>query len=156
MSTVFADEWQGDIRVVVASNGESEYVLWQFDLKDPGHVYFEFDDQLNGGYNIVDECHVDECGCHIALQSDILVDIYWNPPRHSQLKAFVDALGEIYPASAGVLEVRIGRKSGSLPIWLKRASLLIDFGTAPKSATPLLPPAQKLSRPRWRRVDNAT
>jgi hypothetical protein len=105
MPTVFSDRCTGNTRIIGAANSESEYVLWQYDLIEPDEIYFEFDDQSNGGYNIVRECHVGRDGCHIVLREGKLVHIYWNPPGHPDLKRFVSALRELYPSPAGILEV---------------------------------------------------
>jgi hypothetical protein len=107
MPTAFSDQRDSNTRTIGAANGDSDYVLWQYDLSHPAEVYFEYDDQANGGYDIVRECHASRDGCHIVLRTGELVHIYWSPPGHPELKQFVSALRQLYRGTAGILDVCI-------------------------------------------------
>lgn len=105
METVFAFPSSEDVQLLGASNGDAEYILWQYTDERNEPVYFEWDDQANGGYDNVLECTVDMDGCHIAIRAGHIVHFYWNPPRHRDLKRFVDGLRAIYGKTTNTLEV---------------------------------------------------
>ena len=99
MNTEFTNELNDGIYVVGASNGEEDYILWQQSENEPDQIHFEFNSQINSGYNILRECLIDNDGCHIVLNDGQLVHFYWHPPRHPKLEKFVEGLKKIYAGS---------------------------------------------------------
>ena len=91
------------VTIIGASNGDSDYCLWQVSNDDKNSIYFEHEDQINGGYNIIVECSVMADGIHIVLANSQLYHFYFNDVSSEQYNSFVDALKVIYPDS--ILEV---------------------------------------------------
>ncbi|MBA4017998.1 MAG: hypothetical protein C0483_12560 [Pirellula sp.] len=104
MQTQFSVSHEHGVRLVGASNGDDEYLLWQQDDSDPKTVHFEFDDQVNSGHNNVKGCTVDSDGCHIVLIDGKMLHFNWHPPRHRDLDLFVRGLVSIYGPDRAVLE----------------------------------------------------
>ena len=103
MNTEIITGIQDGILLASASNGSDDYIIWQRPENELGEVHFEWDDQLNSGYNIVSECTIDEDGCHLALNTGVLVHFYWNPPRHKKLEEFISKLMKIYFKNESVI-----------------------------------------------------
>jgi hypothetical protein len=104
MQTQFSVSYEDGVRLVGASNGDGEYLLWQQDDTDPKKVHFEYNDQVNSGYNAIKECAVDSDGCHIVLIDGKMLHFYWHPPRHRDLDLFVRGLVSIYGPDGAVLQ----------------------------------------------------
>jgi hypothetical protein len=96
MNTEFANVLDGAVQILGASNGEDDYILWQKSEDEPNQIHFEFDSQINSGYNNIEECLIDNDGCHILLSNSQLVHFYWQPPRHKELELFITDLKELY------------------------------------------------------------
>lgn len=101
---------EDDVLTVAVQGWDDGYVLWQRGLtKDVGSedgVYFEYDDQINGGYNNVKECTVTSDGIHIVLVNDELAHFYFNKgfDKFAELKA---GLEKVYQGNEHVLEFSI-------------------------------------------------
>ena len=99
-----------DVLTVAVQGWDEGYVLWQRALtKEVGSengIYFECDDQLNGGYNTVKECTVTSDGIHIVLTNDELVHFYFTNgfDKFAELKS---GLEKIYQGQDHVLEFNI-------------------------------------------------
>lgn len=104
MQTLFTASHEDGIRLVGASNGDDGYLLWQQRDMDPKSVHFEYDNQVNSGYDTVKECTVDSDGCHIVLKDGKMLHFYWHPPRHQDLDLFVRGLVSIYGDDGAVFE----------------------------------------------------
>jgi hypothetical protein len=104
MQTQFAFSHEEGVRLVGASNGDDDYLLWQQSDTDSDAVHFEYNDQTNSGYGIVRECSVDSDGCHIVLNDGKLLHFYWSPPWHKNLDRFVRELRLIYGLNGDFLE----------------------------------------------------
>ncbi len=85
-------------------NDETDYMLWQYSMDEPDQIYFEYYDQINSGYNTIQECCIDNDGCHIVLNNKSMVHFYWNPPRHKDLEQFVVALYSIYQDHKDIID----------------------------------------------------
>ncbi len=96
MATEIVTSKEGGGLMAAASNGEDDYLLWQRSDSKPGEIYFEYNDQINSGYGIVEECTLDNDGCHIGLNNGNLVHFYWRPPNHESLNDLIFRLKEIY------------------------------------------------------------
>jgi hypothetical protein len=103
MKTQFTISDDAGIITVGAANGDDEYILWQKGLGELEEIHFEYDDQINSGYSIVNECSIDNDGCHIVLKSGKLVHFYWSPPRHEDLNQFIEYLLDIYKKNEGII-----------------------------------------------------
>ncbi|MBN2295375.1 MAG: hypothetical protein JXM70_23290 [Pirellulales bacterium] len=104
MRTEFVTSRQDGTLIVGASNGKDDYILWQRSEHERDHIYFEFRDQFNSGYNIVEECTIDNDGCHIVLNNGDMVHFYWQPPRHTNLEDFVSELTSLYGENASMID----------------------------------------------------
>lgn len=104
MQTLFSVRHDDGVRLVGASNGDDEYLLWQQDDTEPQTVHFEYNDQVNSGYNAIKECAVDMDGCHIVLNDGTMLHFYWQPARHRDLDLFVRGLVSIYGPDGTVLQ----------------------------------------------------
>ena len=104
MQTQFAFSHYEGVKLVGASNGDADYLLWQQSDADPNAVHFEYNEQIDSGYGIIKECAVDLDGCHIILNDGRFLHFYWHPPRHKELDRFVLELRSIYSSSGDVLQ----------------------------------------------------
>ncbi len=101
---------ENDVLTVAVQGWDDGYVLWQVGLTEEAGskdgVYFEFDDQSNGGYNNVKECSVDTDGIHIVLSNDELAHFYFAKgfDKFSELKL---GLQKIYKGKEYVVEFNI-------------------------------------------------
>lgn len=98
------------VLTVSVQGWDDGYVLWQKGLtKDVGledGVYFEYDDQIIGGYNNVKECTVTSDGIHIVLANDELAHFYFDTgfDKFAELKA---GLEKVYQGNEHVLEFSV-------------------------------------------------
>jgi hypothetical protein len=98
------------ILTVAVQGSDDGYVLWQMGLTEEiasdDSIYFEYDDQINGGYDKVKECTIDSDGIHIVLANDDLVHFYFTKgfDMFAELKA---GLLKIYQGKEHVLEFGI-------------------------------------------------
>ena len=101
---------ENDVLTVAVQGWDDGYVLWQRGLtKESGSedgVYFEYDDQINGGYNNIKELTVTSDGIHIVLVNNELAHFYFLKgfDKYSELKA---GLQKIFQGNERVLEFSI-------------------------------------------------
>ena len=101
---------ENDVLVVSVLAADGSYFMWQKGLteevgSDDG-IYFEFNDQINGGHNQVSECRVTNDGIHVVLASGKLE--YLNiPPSFDKYKELQASLNKIYAEHGGILEFSI-------------------------------------------------
>lgn len=101
---------ENDVLTVAVQGWDDGYVLWQKGLaKEVGSddgIYFEYDDQINGGYNNVKECTVTSDGIHFVLTNNELAHFYFIKgfDKFAELKA---GLEKIYLGNEHVLEFSI-------------------------------------------------
>ena len=86
-----------------ASNGKDDYLLWQRSDSEAGNIYFEYNDQLNSGYDILEALTLDNDGCHLVLENGKLVHFVWHPTGHENLDEFVSQLKEIYSEAPSII-----------------------------------------------------
>jgi len=84
------------LTIIGASNNEAEYCLWQIEKGDENNIYFEFDDQVNGGYNPIKECTIMRDGMHFVLSTDKLHHFYFNSLPLDKYRELVSALESNY------------------------------------------------------------
>ena len=87
------------------SDAPNDYLMWQFIPQEQGQIYFEYDDQVNGGYDIATEITVMHDGIHILLASGKLIHFYFDGFSKSKYDDLVQALQRIYHQNQSVLEV---------------------------------------------------
>ena len=80
MPTEIAIDSKDDVMLVGASDGCGEYILWQRPTGslERSEIHFEWNDQVNGGYHLVQECSVGRDGVHVVLLDDQLVHFYFS------------------------------------------------------------------------------
>lgn len=90
---------EDDVLIVSVLDLDGSYFMWQRGLTEEvgseDGVYFEFDDQINGGHNIVTECTVTNDGIHVVLAKGKLEHFYFplSFDRHKELQT---GLNKIY------------------------------------------------------------
>lgn len=93
--------------LTVCVGTEDGYFMWQKGLTEEvgskDGIYFEFDDQINGGFNIVKECTIDFDGMHVVLENGKLEHFHFPKDfdKYSELKS---GLLKIYEEDIKVLE----------------------------------------------------
>ncbi|MCW8875696.1 MAG: hypothetical protein OQK51_01450 [Kangiellaceae bacterium] len=101
---------ENDVLLVSVLGADDSYFMWQKGLtKEVGSddgIYFEFDDQINGGHNLVTECTVTNDGIHVVLSNGKLENFYF-PPDFDKYKELKDGLNNIYAEQRGILEFSI-------------------------------------------------
>ena len=101
---------ENDVLAVGVTGLDGSYVMWQKGLTEAvgseDGIYFEIDDQSNGGYNIVKECTVTNDGIHLVLVSGKLEHFYF-PPDFNKVTELQESLEKIYQGSEHVLEFSI-------------------------------------------------
>jgi len=90
---------ENDVLAVGVSDDEGGYIMWQRGLteevgSDHG-VYFEFDDQINGGYNNVLNGKVTQTEVLISLDNGS-TKVFQLPKGFSQHSELESALKEVY------------------------------------------------------------
>ncbi len=101
---------ENDVLVVSVLGSDGSYFMWQKGLtEDVGSedgIYFEFDDQINGGHNQVKECTVTNDGIHVVLGNGKLEHFYF-PPKFDKFKELQAGLNKIYAEQGGIFEFSI-------------------------------------------------
>ncbi len=101
---------EDDVLTVAVQGWDNGYVLWQRGLsKEVGSgdgVYFEYDDQINGGYSNVKECTVASDGIRVVLTNNELAHFYFDEgfDKFAELKV---GLEKIYQGNEHVLKFSI-------------------------------------------------
>lgn len=101
---------ENDVLVVSVLGSDGSYFMWQKGLtEDVGSedgIYFEFDDQINGGHNQVKECSVTSDGIHVVLGNGKLEHFYF-PPNFDKFKDLQVGLNKIYAEQDDIVEFSI-------------------------------------------------
>jgi hypothetical protein len=92
------------LEIIALANGAEDYCLWQVE-DDRDEIYFEFDDQINGGHDLVRECTLMFDGMHIVLSSGQLYHFYFDAVSVDDYRKLVAFLENIYPKNVGILDV---------------------------------------------------
>jgi hypothetical protein len=96
---------EDNVAMVGITDESQEYFLWQVDHDDQQSIYFEYNDQKNSGYNIIQECTVMLDGMHLVLSSDEWLHFYFNDLNRSEYNKLIVALENIYSSQPNILEV---------------------------------------------------
>ncbi|WP_020405017.1 hypothetical protein [Hahella ganghwensis] len=101
---------ENDVLAVGVSGWDGGYFMWQRGLTEEtgasDGIYFEFDDQSNGGFNIVKECTITNDGMHVLLSNRSLAHLYF-PKGFTRFKELKDSLLKMYQGSEHVLAFNI-------------------------------------------------
>jgi hypothetical protein len=101
---------ENDVLVVSVLGEDSSYFMWQKGLTEEAGsedgIYFEFDDQINGGHNLVKECSVTNDGIHVVLANGDLKHFLF-PTNFNKYKELRAGLNSIYAKQRGILEYSI-------------------------------------------------
>ncbi|ABC31082.1 hypothetical protein HCH_04377 [Hahella chejuensis KCTC 2396] len=98
---------ENDVLIVAVEGWGDGYILWQRGLTEEAGsehgIYFECDDQFNGGFNCVEECLVTSDGIHVSLANGKLAHFYFIKgfDKFVELKS---GLMQIYEGHEDVLE----------------------------------------------------
>jgi hypothetical protein len=103
----YQEQIENDVLVVAVVDAKDSYFMWQRGLtEDVGSedgIYFEFDDQINGGHEIMKECTIDLDGMHVVLASGKMEHFYF-PPKFDKYIELKKGLLKIYEGNEHVLE----------------------------------------------------
>jgi hypothetical protein len=101
---------ENNVLIVAVQDSAGGYFIWQKGLtKEVGSedgVYFEFDDQVNGGYDIVKECTIDTDGIHVVLSNGRLAHFYF-PKEFKKYSELKNGLLKVYEGLEHLLEFHI-------------------------------------------------
>ena len=102
----YSESVENDVLVIRLQVSDNEYLLWQLSLddEDVAGVYFEFNDQLNGGYSNVKEICLMRDGIHFVMADDRLEHFYFKK-KFDNYTQLVAGLTKIYKNSPSVLEI---------------------------------------------------
>ncbi len=105
MNTQITTNKEENIFIVGVTNESEEYFLWQREDDSKTDIYFEYNEQINSGYNIIAECTVMLDGIHLVLSSGKLLHFYFNNLPYTEYKKFVESLKFLYSEQHEILEV---------------------------------------------------
>ncbi len=94
---------ENDVLIVSIMDSRGSYFMWQRGLTKEVGVYFEFNDQINGDYDIVKECKVTNDGIHVVLANGNLKHFYF-PSDFNKFNELKTGLSKIYVAESHVLQ----------------------------------------------------
>ncbi|MCW8876135.1 MAG: hypothetical protein OQJ89_06305 [Kangiellaceae bacterium] len=98
---------EDDVLVIAVQDSNGNYFMWQKGLTEEvgsgDGVYFEYDDQINGGHNIVVECTIDRDGMHVVL-ADRKMEHFYFPSDFNKYDELKGGLLKIYKGNEDVLE----------------------------------------------------
>ena len=99
-----------DVLIVGVTDLADSYFLWQRGLtEDTGSedgIHFEFDDQINGGYDIVKVCIVTTDGIHVELTDGKRVQFYF-PNGFDKFEKLEAGLSKIYSDNLSILKFNV-------------------------------------------------
>lgn len=101
---------ENDVLIVGLEGTNGSYLIWQKGLteatgKNDG-VYFEMNDQIHGGYNLVQECRLDAQGVYLRLSNGESINFKYPPGFEAQLE-LKQGLQEIYQGAEYILQFSI-------------------------------------------------
>ncbi|MCS6125502.1 hypothetical protein [Shewanella baltica] len=101
---------ENDVLIVSVLGEDGNYFMWQKGLtEDVGSedgIYFEFNDPINGGHDLVNECTVTNDGIHVVLANGKLAHLYF-PPNFDKYKELQAGLNNLYAEQGEILEFSI-------------------------------------------------
>ena len=101
---------EGDVLIVGVEGTNGNYLMWQKGLTEAtgmnDGVYFEMNDQIHGGYNLVKECAVDSEGVNLSLVNGESIKFPFRPGYSAQ-QELKQGLQEIYQGAEHVLRFSI-------------------------------------------------
>jgi|GEM_PF-1419828 len=90
---------ENDVLTVGIQASDGRYILWQKGLTTEvgsgDGIYFEYDDQVNGAYDNINECTINKAGIHLVLQNQRKFCFQFDEGFEEFLK-LKDGLDEIY------------------------------------------------------------
>lgn len=104
MATVVSNTYEDDILFVGVYNDPDEYMLWQSSPSE-GEIHFEWDSQVNGSYDNIQECSIDKDGIHVVLKNKKMVHFYFVDCSTKQWHLFVKGLKKTYTNLPDVLDI---------------------------------------------------
>ena len=87
-------------------NGDTEYLLWQFFADGKELPYFEYNDQINGGYGITKTVTIDDTGCLVELKSGEFVELNWKWPLFGEIDMLITILTNKFSDRATVIDAQ--------------------------------------------------
>jgi hypothetical protein len=102
----YSESLESGVLVIELQISNDEYLLWQIspDEENNADVYFEFNDQLNGGYNNIKEVCLMRDGIHMVMADDRLEHFYFDK-KFNDYTRLVSGLKKVYRNNRSILEV---------------------------------------------------
>ncbi|QKX17756.1 hypothetical protein [Microbulbifer sp. YPW1] len=101
---------ENDVCTVSMAGNCGRYFMWQKGLTEQtgskDGIYFEYNDQINGGYNTASHCVVESTGLRVTLVSTETIFLGF-PKNFSQLNELKAALKKVYAEREDALEFSI-------------------------------------------------
>ncbi|MGY8767815.1 MAG: hypothetical protein ACKVH8_05190 [Pirellulales bacterium] len=79
--------------------------MWQVNIDDKSEIHFEYNDQINSGYNNVKEITAMKDGIHVITSADKMLHFYFNGLNDNDYSVIIDRLKQIYSNSPNILEI---------------------------------------------------
>ncbi|MBU1220547.1 hypothetical protein KKF34_02850 [Myxococcota bacterium] len=94
------------ILIVLLKISDDQYLLWQSSTLevDNSEVYFEFNDQLSGGYNNIKEITLMRDGIHLVMKNNCLEHFYFDK-KFDDYSALASGLKKIYKNNLKNLDI---------------------------------------------------
>jgi hypothetical protein len=105
VNTQIAITTENNVTTVGVTDESEEYLMWQIEEGDEQNIHFEYNDQINSGYNNIKEITLMLDGIHLEMSTGELVHFYFNNLSKSEYLRFVSALEGIYSSNPEILEV---------------------------------------------------
>jgi hypothetical protein len=106
MSSEISSTEENGVLSIGIRNGETEYLLWQFVDDESELPYFEYNDQINGGYGITKTVTVDDTGCLVELNSGESVELNWQWPLYGDIDRLITILKNNFTGMATVIDAQ--------------------------------------------------
>lgn len=95
-----------DVLTVSLKFSNGGYLLWQksINIDATSEIYFEYNDQINGGYDSLREISIMRDGLHIVKSDRTLEHFYFEKP-FSDYSKFVSGVEKIYDKTPSILDI---------------------------------------------------
>jgi hypothetical protein len=107
MSTEIKVSHEVDVLMVSAFNSPTSYLFWQCDTDEVSEVFFEYNDESNGGFNNITECLVNEVGIQISTKSSEKIDFQFSKLTSKGQARLLAGLKDIFAQDLSVLTIEV-------------------------------------------------
>ena len=105
MNTVICNVVDNGILLVGAQNSETEYMLWQLDIDGANELHYEYNSQINGGYDQLTNVTVTPEGIHVVLNNKNICRLSFRGITKTELNKLINGLELIYERRSDILHI---------------------------------------------------